>query len=146
MILDGNWRLKQHDPARDPWVEATTSEDWAPARVPGTVHEALIAAGRIPDPFYGLNERDVQWVGERDWLYRCDFEVMPSFVALGSVALCCDGLDTVATVWLNGEQVLAGDNMFVPLRADVTGSLRPGHNTLLILFASALRHGKEREA
>jgi beta-mannosidase len=86
--------------------------------VPGTVHQALIAAGRIPDPFHGLNELDVQWVGERDWLYRRDFEVTASFIAEGPITLCCDGLDTIAVAWLNGKQVLSNHNMFVPRRLE----------------------------
>jgi len=38
---------------------------------------------RIPDPFVGDNERLVQWVAEaafaseRDWEYRCTFEIAP---------------------------------------------------------------------
>ena len=30
----------------------------------------LLAAGKISDPFYRVNEKSVQWVGEKDWLYR----------------------------------------------------------------------------
>ena len=123
LILSDDWRLKQRDPARDIGDDCASDEGWIPARVPGTVHEALLAAGRIPDPFYGLNERDAQWVGERDWLYQCAFDVDPSFLEAGPVTLCCEGLDTVATVWLNGDRVLTADNMFVPWRVDVGASL-----------------------
>src|SRR5581483_701289 len=70
LALDRDWRLREYD-HDDPGSNALKHEGWLIASVPGTVHEALIAAGRIPEPFYGLNERDVQWVGERDWLYRC---------------------------------------------------------------------------
>ncbi|WP_373566833.1 glycosyl hydrolase 2 galactose-binding domain-containing protein [Streptomyces griseicoloratus] len=40
-----------------------------PARVPGCVHTDLLAAGLIPDPHAGPNERDVQWMGRRAWTY-----------------------------------------------------------------------------
>jgi len=146
LTLSGDWGLKRRDPARDVGADCADDDGWIPARVPGTVHEALLAAGRIPDPFYGLNERDAQWVGEQDWLYRRAFDVDPSFLEAGPVTLCCDGLDTVATVWLNGERVLSADNMFVPWRVDVGASLRPGRNILAIVFESALRVGKAREA
>lgn len=146
MTLSAGWRLKQRDPALDLDEEWASVDGWLPARVPGTVHEALLDAGLIPDPFYGLNEKAVQWVGEQDWLYRCDFEVSPAFIAEGPVTLCCDGLDTVAMVWLNGKQVLATDNMFLPRRVSVTEHLQPGGNVLVILFVSALRCGKDREA
>jgi beta-mannosidase len=146
LALDRDWQLREYADPDDPSSAGSDNDEWMLAVVPGTVHQTLIAAGRIPDPFYGLNERDVQWVGERDWLYRCEFEVGAAFIAEGPVTLCCTGLDTIAVAWLNGEQVLTSDNMFVPRRASVTELVRPGSNTLTILFKSALRYGKEQEA
>ena len=49
--------------------------DWIDVPVPGDVHQALIAAGRIPDPFYDRNELDCAWVEEREWWYRSRFTV-----------------------------------------------------------------------
>ncbi len=43
--------------------------------VPGDVHSALIDAGQIPDPYYGKNELDVQWVGQREWIVKAEFDV-----------------------------------------------------------------------
>ncbi|WP_328608174.1 hypothetical protein OG943_03345 [Amycolatopsis sp. NBC_00345] len=131
----------------DGWgVTETGRDDWLPAPVPGTVHEALLAAGRIPDPHLGTNEDDVQWVGERDWTYRCAFDLPDGFGGAPSVALCLDGLDTFATVTLNGSEILVCDNMFVPHRVDVRDRLRPTGNELEISFQSAWRRGKERES
>lgn len=146
VILKGGWSLKERDAALDLRDDFAGAAGWLPATVPGTVHQDLLAAGRIPDPFVGLHEREVQWVGERDWLYRCAFELPPDLPGSDTAALCCDGLDTVATVWLNDREVLRGDNMFVPLRAVVTPLLRPGRNEIRILFESALRVGQGREA
>ena len=44
--------------------------DWHPATVPGCVHLDLIEQGLIEDPFFGENEKQVQWIGETDWKYR----------------------------------------------------------------------------
>ena len=87
----------------------------------------------------------MQWIGERDWLYRCEFTLESSFLEAGPISLCCDGLDTIATVWLNGEHVLSSDNMFVPARVPVSSRLRAGTNQLLIHFQSALNYGKSQE-
>jgi len=143
--LSAGWELRQRDPARSLDEELAATDGWAPAVVPGGVHEALLVAGRIPDPFVGRNELDIQWVGAVDWLFRCRF-TLAAEQAAGPATLCLDGLDTVATVWLNGAELLRSDNMFVPRRAPVAGLLRPGENTLAIGFASALRHGKALEA
>ncbi len=145
-LLDAGWQLKQHDPARDLLEEFSAADGWVPASVPGTVHQDLLAAGRIPDPFVGLNEHDVQWVGEADWLYRCRFDLEPDVLDTGNVSLWFEGLDTFATVWLNGQQILISDNMFIPQRVAVGPLLRPGQNDLWILFESAWRRGREREA
>jgi beta-mannosidase len=149
--LAANWQLKERNPTRplpDDFASGNvaSADRWLPATAPGVVHLDLIAAGRIPDPFYGLNENEVQWVGERDWLYRCAFEVSPEALGRAQLDLCFDGLDTFATVWLNGEQILSSDNMFVPQRVPVKDRLRAGRNELRILFESALRRGREIEA
>lgn len=146
LLLSEGWQLSQYDPGRTIDEACSTDEGWIPALVPGTVHQALITADRLPDPFVGLNERAAQWVGESDWLYRCRFELPDDFADSGCVALCCDGLDTIATVWLNGVEVLSSDNMFVPQRIQIQKWLHPGQNELWMRFESAQRHGKEREA
>ena len=35
--------------------------------LPGDVHTALLAAGEIPDPYFGDNEKAVMWVHEVPW-------------------------------------------------------------------------------
>ncbi len=144
--LSDGWRLKERRSDVDPEEELASSEGWLRASVPGVVHQDLLAAGLIPDPFERLNELHVQWVGERDWLYHCEFDVPEELLALPHLVLCFDGLDTFATVWLNGECVLESDNQFVPARVPVNSVLRQQGNRLSVLFESALRKGKEREA
>ena len=39
-------------------------EGWLPAVVPGTVLTSLLANGRIPDPYFGLNNKKIPDVGE----------------------------------------------------------------------------------
>ncbi|HEU5086712.1 MAG TPA: glycoside hydrolase family 2 protein, partial [Roseiflexaceae bacterium] len=144
LLLHEGWRACRADPATARDIDAS-GDGWMPAPVPGTIHEALIAADRLENPFVGMNEVGAQWIGEADWLYQCTFEVPASFLEPAAVDLCCDGLDTIATVWLNGMQVLRSDNMFVPQRVSVRQHLREGHNELRILLASALLKGRERE-
>ncbi|MBC8078078.1 MAG: glycoside hydrolase family 2 protein, partial [Chloroflexales bacterium] len=144
-VLAADWQLKEYDRIQ-PLDAAFNDEGWLPASAPGCVHEDLLAAGRIPDPFVALNEDLVQWVGDADWLYRCRFDLPAGLGAAPAIDLCCDGLDTFATVWLNGEQICASDNMFVPLRVNARARLQPTGNELRILFESALRQGKARES
>ena len=57
LILSSGWQLKQRDPARPLDEDFAGDSGWVPATAPGNVHPDLIAAGMLPDPFEGLNER-----------------------------------------------------------------------------------------
>ncbi len=120
--------LKEHP-------EAST---WRPATVPGTVHTDLAAAGAIPPPFVGDNEKRLQWIGLLDWQYRTTFTTTPAQLAATHAELVFDGLDTFADVELNGQPLLHTDNQFRRYTADVHGRLQPGDNTLTITFHSAV--------
>ncbi|MGB3715279.1 MAG: glycoside hydrolase family 2 protein [Candidatus Promineifilaceae bacterium] len=135
--LNGHWQAKQ--------IELSDT-DWLPATVPGCIHTDLLAAGLIPDPFYRDNEQLVMWVGETDWLYRRAFSVSAELLDHGLVLLCCEGLDTLATIWLNGEELGRTDNMFRSWKFDVGSLLRPGENEIMVRFDSALLYGQEQLA
>ncbi len=119
--------------------------EWLPATVPGHVHLDLMDAGVIGDPFYRRNEDGLRWVDDADWSYRLRFEWEPK-EGLDRRVLRFEGLDTVCTVRLNGEEIARHDNMHVPLEVDVTERLRPGENELRVDFQSARLVGERRKA
>ncbi len=123
--LAGQWQFRQ----------ASTS-DWLPATVPGGVHTDLLALGKIPDPFVADNEKKVMWVAEQDWDYRHTFQVEAAVLGEDKVFLVADGLDTLATVTLNGKALGDTDNMFRRYEWEVKPLLKPGDNELLIQFRS----------
>lgn len=148
-ILSEPWELAERLPRnRDLFLTEGGENIWIPAQVPGHVHSDLQRAGVIADPFWRLNEQGVRWVDEADWTYRTTFTVEAERLALrggyGKHYLDFGGLDTLARVYLNGTQVGASENFFVPLRLDVTDTLREGENELRIEFDSALRVGRDR--
>jgi beta-mannosidase len=110
--------------------------DWLPANVPGGVHEALLATGRIPDPYFDRNERAVRWVEERDWWFRAQLPTI-SPVPGGRTLLVCHGLDTVADLWFDGQPLGHSENMFRPATFDITGRLEM-EAELLICFRPPL--------
>ena len=124
--LAGAWRLHR----------LSTKESF-PAAVPGETHSALLAAGKIPDPYLGTNELEVQWVGREDWAYERTFEVDPGTFSEDRVELSFDCLDTMADVFLNGAKIGSADNMFVRWRFDAKKHLKKGKNTLRVVFRSA---------
>lgn len=113
------------------------------AQFPTNVHLDLIHNRLIPDPFIAKNEDLVQWIGEKAWVYKTNF-MLPQIQSGRTAVMVFDGLDTFATVVLNGHHMLETDNMFIPERVDVTRILKLGaENTLEITFDSAFLIGKK---
>ncbi len=111
-----------------------------PAIVPGCVHKDLLRVGKICDPFYGRNERELQWIEERDWIYAASFTVGDELQAHGHIDLVAEGLDTVAHVRLNGIELGRTENMFVTHRWPVKATLRRGVNRLEVEFLSPMAY------
>ncbi|WP_248305678.1 glycoside hydrolase family 2 protein [Agromyces sp. H66] len=109
-----------------------------PATVPGSVHTDLLAAGLIPDPYLDDHEALLAWIGRCDWRYATSFEWRSSN-ASDAAELVFEGLDTVATVRLNGTVIAETRNMHRSYRLDVRALLRDGRNDLEVDFASAIR-------
>ena len=65
-----DWRLTDFAPGQGETLGAHAEEfdtsTWIHVAVPGDVHQALVAAGRIPDPFWDRNELECAWDEERD--------------------------------------------------------------------------------
>ena len=100
-------------------------------------------AGVIPDPFAaharaGRGLGGGQRLGVRDDVHRGRPRPRHAY-------LLFHGLDTVAEIALNGEELGQTDNMFVPHEFSVDGRLRAGENHLRVTFRSALRVGRERQ-
>ncbi|NPV47142.1 MAG: glycoside hydrolase family 2 protein [Armatimonadetes bacterium] len=117
-----------------------------PASVPGNIHADLLAASIIPDPFYRDNEDHLRWIGEAEWVYSRRFEVPAAMLDHQRVLLRCEGLDTLATVTINGQVVGSADNMFRTWEFDAKPALVPGDNTIEVHFASVLPVIRERNA
>ena len=100
--------------------------------MPRQVQEALWEAGRIEDPAgYGAAAQ-CAWVGKRNWLYRLTFDAP----AVQRQRLCFPGLDTVAVIVLNGEEIARHENIYLPCEVDVSGHLKERGNELLVAFQS----------
>lgn len=124
------------------WVFKEAGESkWLPAKVPGTVHTDLLHNKVIEDPYYGDQENKLQWIGEKDWVYQTSFELDANMMARDMVELIFDGLDTYATVSVNGHTVLEANNMFRSWRVDAKQWLHVGSNSIEITFKSAYNEG-----
>lgn len=127
MKIDAGWQFRE-----------AGKTDWHKATVPGCVHTDLLANKLIEDPFYRDNEKKQQWIGKTNWEYMTTFRVTPRIVNRENVELVFEGLDTYAQVYLNDQLILNADNMFRTWRVAAKQALKPGDNTLRILFRSPI--------
>ncbi len=126
-------------PLNGPWtVRQRGTDDRFPAEIPGCIHTDLLAARRIPDPFVADNEKKLMWIGETDWVYDRTFTVEKSVLTSDHIELVCDGLDTLAQVKINGRAIGRTDNAFRVWTFDVKRHLKPGKNTIEIIFSSPI--------
>ncbi|WP_374017044.1 glycoside hydrolase family 2 protein [Paenibacillus thiaminolyticus] len=133
--LNGMWRMK-----------SALEEDWIPAQVPGSVASDLLRAGLIPDPYYKEQEYEVFGHFYNDYEYEREFWVEPSLLeAADQLELCCEGLDTIADIHLNGVQIAHTFNMHRTYRFAVGEFITPGHNLLHIRFHSPVQYVERKQ-
>src|ERR1041385_1604389 len=129
ITLHSNWKFRK-----------SGDQQWLQAKVPGTVHTDLLLNNKIPDPFWGKNEKAVQWVDSADWEYECVFDYRSQ---AQEIYLQFEGLDTYAEIFLNGKNLLTANNMFRTWKVRCESVLKKGENRLTIIFRSALKKGNE---
>ena len=134
LLLNEGWMFRETDDSGSEYLQTHG--------FPTEIHLDLMHHGLIPNPLRGKHENDVQWVGERSWTYRKSFS-SPERTDGDEAVLVFEGLDTYATVRLNGIEILKTEDMFIPERINVTDRLLLHcHNVLEITFESAWFKGK----
>ncbi len=126
LSLDGAWR----------------GEGFAPdgrriafeGRVPGCVHADLLRNGTLKELFWRNNAEESQWVEKWNWAYEREFDAPEVW---DDAEIEFGGLDTCCCVFLNGLEIGAADDMFVPHVFPAKG-LRKGGNTLRVVFLSPI--------
>lgn len=119
--------------------KACEDQEWLPAQVPGCVHTDLLKLDKIPDPFYGTNEKEIQWIDKKDWEYRTVFDINEDLLSQEHLEIVFDGLDTYADVYVNDQHVLSADNMFRVWNVDVKSIVKASGNVLRIRFRSPIQ-------
>ncbi|MCY4537067.1 MAG: beta-mannosidase [Chloroflexi bacterium] len=126
LSLDGAWQLAEGGKLADRL--GGTWSDGISATVPGSVHTALVEAGIIPDPSFGLNQAIARQESFKTWWMRCDF---PRPAKLRGDMLMFEGVANRCTVWLNGKMLGGHEGMFGGPDFDIAGLLK-ADNTLIV--------------
>ena len=121
VILNGNWQVKSGD-----------GKISCPVQVPGSVLSALTEQKIIENPYYRRNEYSTRELLRQDFIFSRTFllEKQEGYI----YELCCDGLDTVADIFLNGVLIKEADNMHLRYQIACTELLKDGENELKIIY------------
>ena len=136
--------FKQKSINKNWFFKSLKDTSWINANVPGNIHLDLLENGIIEDPYYRLNEHDLQWIDKNDWLYKTSFSISQLEFDKKNSCLEFSGLDTYAKVYVNDSLLLISDNMFRSYIVDVKDFLKLGSNDLQILFESPINKGIEK--
>lgn len=117
-----------------------------PATVPGCVHTDLLDQDLITDPYIGMNELESHWIGHCDWRYETTVSITPELLAEEYLEVVFEGLDTVATIEFNGQEIGQAESMHLRYRFDIKPHAQEGENTLRIHFRSPQRYAESMEA
>jgi len=129
-----HWELLDFTPGEglDQGAAIGGGEGWLPVHAPGDTYVALIEAGRLAHPFKGRAEDAAAWVRDREWWWRTSLEA-PAVGADQAAELVFEGLDTFASVYLDGELIGRTDNMFRRYAFDIGARLTPGSRHILAI-------------
>lgn len=114
-------------------------------QAPCTMYSVLLEHGKIPDPFYGLNERELQHLGEKDCTFEAKFCLDDETLSREFAELRFLGLDTLCHIYLNGRLLDKVKNMHRTYVYDVKKLLRREENVLRLEFQSPVRYFTEEQ-
>lgn len=114
-----------------------------PVSAPGSVLGALIAEGVVSDVTIDGTEEEAAWAAASTWTLRSS---VPRHADGRSVRLVFDGIDTLATVRVDGETALETDNMFHRWVVELGVDDVPGVWDIEVEFHPAEPEARRREA
>lgn len=123
--LAGTWQMK-----------CTKDNNWQEAIVPGTVYTDLLRNGTMDDPFWRENEYKIQELSDYDYEYQRTFSVTEDDLSAQQLVLVCEGLDTLAELYVNDTPVAKTDNMHRIYRFDIKSLLQSGENIIHVILRS----------
>ncbi|MEJ6616267.1 MAG: hypothetical protein QNL61_05080 [Crocinitomicaceae bacterium] len=117
-------------------------KEWIELGEKGSVQEALIATGELPDPFYGMNENKFGWIEDHQWEFKSIFFLEKEELKREFIDLHIPSLDTYAKIFLNDSLIYTGDNAFIEHTIRLKNHLKKGLNELTIVFTPPVMYHK----
>ncbi|GAB3650084.1 hypothetical protein GCM10028791_16820 [Echinicola sediminis] len=145
--LDSDWFCNPILETEANGTEISTTKfqlkNWMPATVPGTVLTTLLNNGKVPDPFYGMNNekiKDIYDTGREYYTYWFVKEFTETAKNSEQVWLTFRGINYSVDVFLNGQKVNKQPikGMYLRQQFNITELLaKDGKNRLAVLVHPA---------
>jgi len=140
--LTGQWQFKEY-PTTARRMRDLDNSDWLDCTIPNSIFTNLIEAAKIDRSDIDANPENYSWVSDRHWVFRRVFDVSQETLRADKIELVCDGLDTLASVWLNEKLLGRTENMFIRHRFDIKKYIKPVGNYLLVKFEPVVPYAKK---
>ena len=136
----GSWRVSNaRFVTADASVIASDRYDdtgWIPASVPGTILGSYVAAGALPDPYFGdqMSMISEDFFSFSDFWYRTSFDT-PALADGERLNLNFNGVNWKSEIYVNGQSVGNIDGAFIRKSFDITSLLKKnGKNHVAVLI------------
>lgn len=118
-------------------------KEWMSLGTYGSVQEALIATGEMPDPYYGTNEEKFGWFEEHIWEFKSILVLDSSYFENEYLELEFGNIDTYASIQINGQDWLTTANAFIPHRKQAKDFLKIGVNEITVVITPPVMYHQE---
>lgn len=129
LSLNEGWKIRE-----------SNSQIYYGANVPAMVSTVLYENGCISDPYFGENEWETYEELRKDYEFTNTFEITEDMLNSHDLHLKCDGIDTVADIYINETHVISVDDMHRTFKIDLKDLVSLGINQIKIYFHSAIEH------
>lgn len=109
----------------------------------GSVQEAFIENGEMPDPFYGTNENKFSWFEEQPWEFKSIITIEEEQLNYEFNELYFGSVDTYGSVFVNGTKVLVCENAFIPHSVQIKPYLKVGVNEITVVITPPVLYHAE---
>ena len=119
-------------------------KEWLAFGNAGSIQEKLMEAGELPNPFFGDNEKEFQWVEEHVWKFRSTFYLSDKELSAESLFLNFPNIDTYGEVTINETILGSTSNFFIPHNFEIKDVAKPGNNTVYVTITPPVLYHKSR--
>lgn len=125
--LSGAWTLNAHSPMKSSGIKQGSEWDMD---IPGSIHDTLLAAGLIEEPYDGTGIINAAWVGESAWSIKRNFTISRSRL----MYLTCPSLSPAAII-INGKEAGRTKGEGSSLSLDISNAVSDGDNHIEFIFS-----------